>query len=324
LNGHIVASNTVLSGGTVALESGSATLGGNVTFEGNGGEIQYTKNVSAGFGDQATIHGFVQGDVIDLAYLVSGSTVTATPTTNGSNTVVTVTSGSSSEAFIFAGAYSSGFFALGADASGDVELTATSDTPCFAAGTRLLGMEGEMLVEDVKPGDVLVTVRDGGPLSQEVIWTGQRMVNLARHPDPKAVRPVRIIAGAFAPGLPERDLRLSPDHAVYVDGCLFTAASLINGVTIYQEMDVARVTYHHVELASHDVVLAEGLAVESFLDTGNRDMFSSVSGPMVLHPDFAAKGDAGFCAPMLREGAVLAQVQARLAARAEPLRRKRA
>jgi hypothetical protein len=33
------------------------------------------------------------------------------------------------------------------------------------------------------------------------------------------------------------------------------------------------VTYYHVELAAHDVILAEGLLCESYLDTGNRAAF---------------------------------------------------
>jgi hypothetical protein len=130
--------------------------------------------------------------------------------------------------------------------------------------------------------------------------------------------PVRIIAGAFGPGLPERDLRLSPHHAVYVDGVLIEAISLVNGATVIQEMDTRFVTYHHIELEQHDVMLAEGLPAESYLDTGHRNMFEGEAS-MALHPDFRVMGDADFCAPMVREGAVLETVRARLLARAEAL-----
>jgi hypothetical protein len=47
---------------------------------------------------------------------------------------------------------------------------------------------------------------------------------------------------------------------------------LINGQTIRQ-VEAAEVTWFHVELASHDILLANGLAAESYLDTGNRSAF---------------------------------------------------
>jgi len=147
-----------------------------------------------------------------------------------------------------------------------------------------------------------------------VVWTGKRQIDIARHPEPELVQPVRIRAGAFADGVPECDLRLSPHHAVYIDGALIEAVSLVNGITILQEQHTRSITYHHIELASHDVLLAEGLPAESYLDTGNRAMFEG--DVMVLHADFRAAPDAPFCAPMLREGGILAAIHARLARRA--------
>jgi len=116
--------------------------------------------------------------------------------------------------------------------------------------------------------------------------------------------------------VPERDVRVSPDHAIYLDGLLFEARGLINGLTIYQETQTDLVTYHHVELAAHDVILAEGLAAESYLDTGNRTMFEATGAPLVLHPDFAPRGAPHFCAPLIRSGARLDAVRTRIALRA--------
>ena len=88
-------------------------------------------------------------------------------------------------------------------------------------------------------------------------------------------RPIRILAHAFGKGAPLRDLRLSPDHAVFVDGALVPIRYLLNGTTIAREA-VAEVTYYHIQLEnsagapSHEIVYAEGLPVESYLNTGNR------------------------------------------------------
>jgi hypothetical protein len=103
-------------------------------------------------------------------------------------------------------------------------------------------------------------------------------VSLARAP--VALRPVRILAGAFASERPRRDLLLSPDHAVFADGALIPAKLLVNGVTIVHDTRRREVTYFHVECAAHEILLAEGLEVESYLDTGNRAMFDS-AGPRV-------------------------------------------
>jgi hypothetical protein len=70
--------------------------------------------------------------------------------------------------------------------------------------------------------------------------------------------------------LPRRDLLLSPDHAVYVDGALIPIRYLINGRSIVPTAS-RTVIYYHLELPRHDVLLAEGLPAESYLDTGNRD-----------------------------------------------------
>jgi hypothetical protein len=77
-------------------------------------------------------------------------------------------------------------------------------------------------------------------------------------------------------GRPGRDLYLSPDHAVFTDGVLIPVRYLVNGATIVRQ-EFSHVTYWHVELPVHGVVLAEGLAAESYLDTGNRAAFAEGS-----------------------------------------------
>ncbi len=202
------------------------------------------------------------------------------------------------------------------DTSAGIVIT---DTPCYASGTRILTATGEKLAEDLAVGDTVITVREGGPAMRKIIWTGRRSIDITRHPRPELAWPIRIQAGAFSTGIPARDLRLSPHHAVYADGCLFEAQSLVNGITIVQEQHTRHVTYHHIELEEHDIILAEGLPAESFLDTGNRNMFDHVTAPVVLHPDFRPQGDEGFCVPLVREGAALDALHARLRERAEML-----
>ncbi len=140
----------------------------------------------------------------------------------------------------------------------------------------------------------------------------------ARHPRPHEVNPVRIKRGAFGEGVPARDLKISPGHAVHVGGVLIQAGSLVNGVTIMQE-EVESIRYYHVELDSHDVLLANGLPCESYLDDGNRSTFINASEAIDLYGRLDPKSWDDACAPWIEGGAQLEAVQRQLHARAETM-----
>jgi autotransporter passenger strand-loop-strand repeat protein len=289
------ATNTTISGGTVVISAGG-TDSGPITFAGSGGTLVVDGTTLP----TGTVSGFSGSDQIvfsGLAY--AGASITTT-----SNTIVIHENGSSYTLNISSVSPVPNYMLV--NDGGVVELV-----PCYAAGTHILTPDGEMLVEHLLVGDKVITVREGGPSELAITWVGQRTLDISRHARPEEVYPVRILAGAFGPGVPERDLRVSPRHAIYVDGVFFEARALLNGATIIQERNTKFVTYHHIELEQHDVMLAEGLPAESFLDTGNRNMFEGED-TLVLHPDFAAASDAGFCVPVVREGAALVAVRQRL------------
>jgi Hint domain len=120
---------------------------------------------------------------------------------------------------------------------------------------------------------------------------------------------------AFGPGMPQRDLFLSPNHAVFVDEVLIPARYLINGDSIRQISDVRPISYFHIELDRHSVLLAERLPCESYLDTGSRQMFANSGVAVTLHADFTglAWETSGY-APLIVTGPKLEAVRARLAA----------
>ncbi len=96
---------------------------------------------------------------------------------------------------------------------------------------------------------------------------------------------------------------------MFVDDVLIPIGHLINGTSIRQ---IARdeVTYYHVELPRHDVLLAEGLPTESYLDTNNRANFANGGGPVALHPEFAIRTwEAAGCAPLIVCGPKLLAAQ---------------
>ncbi len=189
----------------------------------------------------------------------------------------------------------------------------TLSVACFAQGTGIETEFGTVAVEDLRAGD---RVRTRSGRLAAIAWLGHRRVACDRHPKPVDVWPVRVAAHAFGPDAPQQDLLLSPDHAVFVDGVLIPVRYLLNGASIRQEQ-AARITYWHVELDRHDVLLAEGLPCESYLDTGNRSAFVEGGAAIALHPDFALRvWDARACAKLVRDGAELRAVRSFLLERA--------
>jgi hypothetical protein len=186
---------------------------------------------------------------------------------------------------------------------------------CFAAGTCIGTPKGPVAVELLRAGDP-VCMAVGGV--RPIKWIGFRNIDLTRHAAPERARPVRIRAAAFGAGVPYRDLRLSPDHGVLIHRMLIPIRLLVNGGSIVSEVGCRAVTYFHVELESHDILLAERVAAESYLDTGNRSMFANAAGPLQLHPDFATGQDrreANSCAPIDNDPALVKLVWEILSAR---------
>ena len=192
---------------------------------------------------------------------------------------------------------------------------------CFGRGTLIATLDGDVAVEDIREGDLVITVSGE---AKPVTWVGARSINVARHPRPENVRPVCVTRSAFAPNVPSRDLVLSPDHNVFVEGVLIPAKCLVNGRNVVTQ-DVDHVEYFHVELAAHDVVYANGLEAETYLDAGNRAFFAG-NGVTVAHPDFASIPDQNYFAweangyaRLVLEGAEVERTRARLAERATEL-----
>jgi len=252
-------------------------------------------------GFQGTIGTFFQGDEI----FVSGQTVAADSFIGNELTLYAAGGGTIGILPFASGAATSG--ELFANAQGGVGGAA----PCFAAGTRIATHDGEVAVEALRAGDRVLTVLGGTPAP--IIWIGQRHVDCTRHPNPAQVWPVRVQAGAFGHALPHRDLLLSPDHAVYVNGVLIPVKYLINDTTIAQVQSAA-VTYWHLELPRHDVVLAEGLPAESFLDMKDGSNYANRPGPVRLFADFTVRmWEAEGCAPLIVAGPELVAARALVA-----------
>ncbi len=179
-------------------------------------------------------------------------------------------------------------------------------TACFLSGTEISTLRGPVPVEALAVGDQAVLARGG---AARIIWIGRRFIDAYRHPKPETMWPVCVAADAFGPGQPVRELKLSPDHAIYSHGVLVPVQALVNGTSIVQRRQ-DQISYFHVELEQHDAILAEALPVESFLENLSRSDFDGEDS-LMLHPLFL-RGTGPF-APIHVQGEVVEQIRTELA-----------
>lgn len=148
---------------------------------------------------------------------------------------------------------------------------------CLLKGTRIATPTGEVSVEALAIGDLVTTVTGA---ARPVKWVGRQ--RFRRAPGRSAwvddVKPVLIRAHALGGGLPLRDLFVSPGHGMFLDGAFVPASYLVNGrsITVEASVHLETIEYFNVELETHDVILAEGAPVETFLSRhGHREKFDN-------------------------------------------------
>jgi len=292
--GGIVLGSIIGDGGTLQLNAGALSQVSGFAQDEFGAHANATLSTSlAGLG---TISGFTAGDALE----VTGEPAGAAGIFIGHALTLSLDSAYLG-AITFAGSYGETEFNITPGPPGTLDIT----VPCFCAGTRIATPTGEVPVEDLAIGDLIRTLHAGG---QRIKWIGRRAYAgaFATH---RAVLPIRIAAGALGPGIPARDLFVSPGHAIFCAGGLVPASRLVNGQSITQCAPGEDISYFHIELAAHQVVFAESCPVESFWDDACRAQFQNADGFATLYPDGLPKAPA---LPRTESGFWLDAIQHRL------------
>ena len=214
--------------------------------------------------------------------------------------------------------------------SGNDSITAA----CYCGGTLIETSLGPIPVEDLSTTDLVLTV-DGE--CKPIIWIGSSKIDCSQQEHKEKAYPICISKDALGENLPQRDLYVSPDHSLLIDGVMIPAYCLVNDITITQNRSENWVTYYHIELPKHEAIYAEGVPAESYLETSesNRQFFRNANGSQAaskVHelnlqypvcpedtPAWKHIWDTQGYAPLTQSGPILDAVKERLLARAQQL-----
>ena len=278
----------------------------------NGGTIALS-NPAASTG--ALFEDLTAGDVLELP----GTSVSNVSFTTNGLTVTTGGPGGGTYAFTnvsYFGTPLSGFTATHDATTGLEAITFTGGVPCYCRGTQIRTDRDEVAVEDLAIGDIVLTMSG---TARPIKWIGRRSYKGRFVMGRKDILPICIKAGALDDNVPKRDLWISPNHAMYFEnngGVLVEAKDLVNGVSIVQVARVEEVEYVHIELDTHDVIIAEGALSETFIDDDSRGMFHNADEYCALHSAATMATMVRYCARRLQEGYEIEAVRRHIAPRA--------
>ncbi len=162
--------------------------------------------------------------------------------------------------------------------------TSYNEAFCFAEGSLIATPAGDVAIETLGIGDIVQSARGD---SVTVKWIGRQTVS-TRFGPAERLMPVRFAAGSLGNGLPHRDLTVTADHGMLVDGVICHAGALVNGTTITR-VPLAEIgetyTVYHIETEEHEIILANGAPAETFIDNVSRKVFDNYAEFEALYGD---------------------------------------
>ncbi|WP_137112045.1 Hint domain-containing protein [Rhodobacter sp. SY28-1] len=173
---------------------------------------------------------------------------------------------------------------------------------CLTVDTRVKTSKGWVKAGDLQLGDLVVT-RGAG--LQPVRWIGKQQLRFVDSPLLEKFRPIHFDAGSLGDGVPRWPLTVSPQHAILLrdrfasllfgeSEVLVAAKHFVNGTTVRVDAECDEITYCHILLDLHAIILAEGAEVES-LYLGEQTLASIGSEAraevLAIFPELANRSD---------------------------------
>jgi len=307
-----------LSGATVAFGTG----GGTFVVNTGGAAINLGSSTITNYNPAQDTIEFAGISAQVVAYAVTASNSARTVTLLGTNGAIL---GSYTATLATGASLAGGTYSVGSS-NNPLKITYSNGNTyigtCYLTGTMIRTDNGERPIEAFRVGDSVTAFDSAGASTERtVVWVGSNHAVVRPDlPDDEAGYPVRIRAGALDEQVPVRDLLVTPEHCLYLNGGFIPARMLVNGRSIVYDQTITTYDYHHIETLAHSIILAEGAKSESYLDTGNRATFREASGITRIGGQYRAWDDAA--APLTVSRSVVEPVFRRILSRvstSEPL-----
>ena len=148
------------------------------------------------------------------------------------------------------------------------------EEPCYLCGTMIETRDGLKAIEEIRAGDMVYAYEGSARVLKPVTWVGSGHHSVRRNrPDDVAGYAIHIVKDALADNIPYKDMRITPEHCLYIDEKFIPARMLVNHHSIRYDYSKTEYTYYHLELEKHGVIKADGVLSESYLNTDNHKNF---------------------------------------------------
>ncbi|WP_439103942.1 Hint domain-containing protein [Celeribacter marinus] len=147
----------------------------------------------------------------------------------------------------------------------------TTNVICFASGTLIKTINGEIPVEELSVGTRVLTMDAS---FEPMRWIGSRHLTQSELAENPHLRPIRISAGSLGVNMPEHDLVVSPQHRILINSIvaermfgerevLVAAKQLLDHPGVEVDETATEVTYWHFLFENHQIVFSNGMPAES-------------------------------------------------------------
>lgn len=334
-SGHLGGNVTIASGGALYLDSKAylesniaLNLGGSMTIGlSNGGSVDLIGDTNRGL----IISGYTAGVNTSVSTMISGfsgqdktssdkimidglqtANVSSVAYPDDDHITLTLLDGTSFTLNMI-GIKQTGY-SFGSDVDGNLTFAV-----CFLSGTIIRLIDGHCAIEDIKVGDTILTydAQVKKKVSKKVTWVGKKRAHInSKLPDDQAGYPVRILKDTFKKNVPNKDLLITPEHCLFIDGYFIPARMLVNGRSIFYDYSITSYDYYHVETENHSIIWADNMLTESYLNTGNRYQFNRDKKVVTLDRQIK-DWDKDAAAPLMVERSIVEPIFNKLVKRAD-------